>query len=106
MSRKKWNGSNWIRKEKRLAIYLRDETSCVYCMSRVRLTLDHIVPRKRGGSNRSTNLVTSCLSCNSKRKDQPIAMFADKEAFKRIKQRRRRKLKPYLVRAKFILGKA
>jgi hypothetical protein len=48
-------GMNWIRQEKRLAIYLRDGLACCWCgftvEDGVRFTLDHIVPRQMGGGN-------------------------------------------------------
>jgi 5-methylcytosine-specific restriction endonuclease McrA len=36
----------------------------VYCGSNKDLTLDHVVPKSRGGGNEWTNLVTSCFKCN------------------------------------------
>ena len=72
-------GMNWIRKEKRLAIYMRDGFSCAYCGDSVEdgiiLTLDHIKPISKEGSNKETNLVTACRSCNSKRQDRPIKQW-------------------------------
>ncbi len=58
------NGSKWIRRERRLRIYLRDERACLICGAMHDLTLDHYVPRHRGGSNYSTNLITLCMRCN------------------------------------------
>lgn len=62
-------GSKWIRPEKRLAIYHRDDFTCLYCLrgelDGVLLTLDHVTPRFDGGSNEADNLVTACLTCNS-----------------------------------------
>lgn len=73
-------GSNWIYRPTRLRIYDRDRWCCVWCGQKVatgpgirdgqpgRLaTLDHLVPRSEGGSNRPANLVTACLECNSER---------------------------------------
>jgi nucleoside 2-deoxyribosyltransferase len=63
----------WIRADKRLAIYLRDDLRCGGCGRDLRgapareVTLDHIRPRCRGGTNHATNLYTCCLSCNSAR---------------------------------------
>jgi hypothetical protein len=75
-----WKGMNWVRQEKRLALYLRDGLSCAYCGASVedgaRLTLDHIRPHSRGGSNAAANLVTCCQRCNSSRADRPVAAFA------------------------------
>lgn len=51
-------------------IFKRDGNKCVYCSSRTDLTLDHVVPRSRGGSSTWTNLVTACRSCNTKKGDQ------------------------------------
>lgn len=69
MARVRNQGSKWIRRNKRLAIYLRDGFACVYCGAGVedaaKLTLDHVLPCELGGSNEGTNLVTCCLSCNS-----------------------------------------
>jgi len=77
--RKANQGMNWIRKEKRLAIYLRDGLACVYCGEGVEdgatLTLDHCKPRICGGSNAPDNLVTACHRCNSYRSDRPLAAF-------------------------------
>ena len=75
-----WKGMNWIRQEKRLAIYLRDGLACVYCGAAVedgaQLSLDHLTPDSRGGSNEATNLVTCCSRCNSSRGARPVATFA------------------------------
>lgn len=74
------HGMNWIRKERRLAIYLRDGMACCWCgltiEDGIRLTLDHAIPRSRGGSNESTNLFTACIGCNGQRKHYSIAVFA------------------------------
>lgn len=51
-------------------IYRRDNYQCVYCGSRKELTLDHVIPKSRGGLNDWTNLVTSCSKCNIKKADR------------------------------------
>jgi hypothetical protein len=75
-----WQGMNWIRQEKRLAIYLRDGCACAWCGSSVeqgaQLTLDHLVPHAKGGSNDETNLVTACQRCNSSRGMRSLPKFA------------------------------
>ena len=38
---------------------------CAYCGSEENLTLDHITPKAKGGTDRITNLVCACSSCNS-----------------------------------------
>jgi 5-methylcytosine-specific restriction endonuclease McrA len=72
LRKKNVHGSKWIRPEKRAAIYLRDSSKCVYCGSHDRLSLDHVIPRDLGGTHQETNLVTACVSCNSKRQDTPL----------------------------------
>jgi hypothetical protein len=71
---------NWIRQEKRLAILLRDGCACMYCGASVesgaRLTLDHVRPASKGGSNSERNLVACCDRCNSVRQDRPAEDFA------------------------------
>jgi 5-methylcytosine-specific restriction endonuclease McrA len=102
-SRREWNSrpgrsSRWIRPERRNEIYKRDNYTCVWCgANEVPLTLDHLVPRHRGGTNETKNLVTACLSCNSRRRGIPIRRFAAmlspdgfRETMCRIKNARRR----------------
>lgn len=75
-------GSKWIRKDRRLALYLRDEFRCAYCERDLRdarreeVTLDHLIPRCEGGGNENANLVTACLRCNSQRGDAPWREYA------------------------------
>ncbi len=58
------HGMNWIRREKRLALHLRDGLVCVYCGAAGedggQLTLDHLRPVSKGGTNDASNLVTAC----------------------------------------------
>ena len=73
------HGMNWILKDKRLAIYLRDGMTCAYCGSvledGITLTLDHIIPRSRGGTNKAYNLITSCAKCNKSKGDRQANEF-------------------------------
>jgi 5-methylcytosine-specific restriction endonuclease McrA len=53
------------RKISRRALFARDGWRCVYCgTANGRLTLDHVVPRSRGGDSVWENVVTSCAPCN------------------------------------------
>ncbi len=53
------------RKISRRALFARDGWRCVYCGTAAgRLTLDHVVPRSRGGGSVWENVVTSCAPCN------------------------------------------
>jgi 5-methylcytosine-specific restriction endonuclease McrA len=58
---------------KRLRIYMRDKFRCQYCgekKSATALTLDHILPRSRGGDNSPVNIVTACMPCNNRKSDR------------------------------------
>lgn len=49
-------------------VFLRDNYTCQYCikqMSRVNLTIDHVLPRSLGGGTSWDNVTTACMSCNS-----------------------------------------
>ncbi|XP_071710555.1 uncharacterized protein [Rutidosis leptorrhynchoides] len=48
-------------------ILTRDNFSCQYCSSTENLTIDHVLPMSRGGEWKWENLVTACLSCNSRK---------------------------------------
>jgi 5-methylcytosine-specific restriction endonuclease McrA len=54
-------------KVNRTRIYKRDNHECAYCGSKKQLTLDHIIPKSRGGGNDWNNLVTCCFKCNLKK---------------------------------------
>lgn len=54
----------------RREVLRRDHHSCQYCGSGKRLTLDHVIPRSRGGLHSWDNVVTACERCNSFKGDQ------------------------------------
>jgi len=100
----------WCRPEKRLAIYLRDRFTCLYCLADLHgsdpadITLDHLVCQADGGSNDESNLVTACRHCNCSRGDKPLARFAGRETRAHIRRNTRRSLRPYRKLAKAILA--
>ncbi len=52
----------------RREIFIRDDHTCQYCGRRSSdLTIDHVVPRSRGGVHEWTNLVAACKSCNHRK---------------------------------------
>jgi hypothetical protein len=51
-------------------ILKRDSYECVYCGKNENLTIDHIIPKSRGGKNTWTNLVTCCSKCNAFKNDR------------------------------------
>jgi 5-methylcytosine-specific restriction endonuclease McrA len=55
----------------RRAVFARDRHRCQYCGSERHLTVDHVVPRSKGGADTWDNLVTSCAPCNRKKGDRP-----------------------------------
>ncbi|TML28891.1 MAG: HNH endonuclease [Actinobacteria bacterium] len=57
------------RKITRRAVFARDRWTCQYCGSRSNLTVDHVVPRSKGGASSWDNIVTSCAPCNRRKGD-------------------------------------
>jgi 5-methylcytosine-specific restriction endonuclease McrA len=58
---------------KRLRIYMRDKYRCQYCGEKKavgELTIDHILPRSRGGDNSPINVVTACEKCNNRKSNR------------------------------------
>lgn len=51
----------------RREVLRRDQHTCQYCGSTKRLTLDHVMPRSRGGRDTWDNLVAACESCNTRK---------------------------------------
>ena len=58
------------RKITRKAVLARDAWTCQYCGSQSGgLTVDHVIPRSRGGESVWENIVASCAPCNRKKAD-------------------------------------
>lgn len=52
----------------RREVFLRDNFTCQYCGIQTRdLTLDHVVPRSKGGPHTWENLVSACKQCNHRK---------------------------------------
>jgi 5-methylcytosine-specific restriction endonuclease McrA len=56
----------------RREVLKRDHYTCQYCGSSKHLTLDHVIPRSRGGLHTWDNVVTACEKCNSKKGDKTL----------------------------------
>lgn len=54
----------------RVNLFRRDNGECQYCGSRRHLTIDHVMPRSKGGKTSWTNLVTACNRCNVSKGDK------------------------------------
>ena len=48
-------------------LWKRDHGRCQYCGSQDDITIDHLLPRCRGGTSTFTNCVLCCLKCNTKK---------------------------------------
>lgn len=53
----------------RRAVFARDSWACQYCGGKAE-TMDHVVPRSRGGAHSWENVVAACRRCNSKKRDK------------------------------------
>lgn len=68
--------NGYVRREVRFSrrsIFERDRNTCQYCGKRFPkpdLTLDHVLPRSRGGIDSWENLVLACVKCNVKKGSQ------------------------------------
>lgn len=66
-------------------VYIRDDFECVYCGHRSKkLTIDHIIPKSRGGKSTFENCVASCKPCNNKKGHKlcsEIKMYPSKSAY-------------------------
>lgn len=53
----------------RRAVFARDGWTCQYCGTSGTLTVDHVIPRSKGGSSDWENIVASCAPCNRRKGD-------------------------------------
>ncbi len=96
--REKHNGrprrESFAKRKPRLAraVFSRDGYRCIYCgvgdyqcpycgvgnggVVKERLTIDHVVPRSRGGKDEAANLVTACMGCNCSRQNRTLAEWS------------------------------
>ena len=73
-------GSDWISGATRKRLYVRDGWRCYLCNEALSsatpvnhpkaLTLDHFIPRSRGGTDDTANLRTCCRECNIRKSDR------------------------------------
>lgn len=54
-------------KPTKAAIYRRDNNTCQYCGSTRSLTIDHLIPKCKGGEDSWTNLTLACAVCNTRK---------------------------------------
>jgi len=91
-------------------ILIRDTNQCQYCARFFRegnLTIDHVIPKSRGGRTEWNNVVAACVSCNQKKRDflvenSPVSLIRrpSKPSYQSIIKKRasdvNRKWKEYL----------
>lgn len=71
----------WISREKiygppqvtKRGVLDRDSHVCAYCGSKRANTVDHVIPRSKGGRTAWKNLVAACRECNNKKRDRTPA---------------------------------
>jgi 5-methylcytosine-specific restriction endonuclease McrA len=55
------------------AVLVRDGRTCAYCQKRKATTVDHIVPRSRGGRHEWSNVIAACRPCNARKADKLLS---------------------------------
>ncbi len=63
----------------RLNILAKSGFKCVYCgvgLDVRTMTVDHVVPKSKGGSNRPANKVAACEKCNQLKGDKSVSKDA------------------------------
>jgi 5-methylcytosine-specific restriction endonuclease McrA len=83
----------------RKSIFTRDGYRCVYCgATHLPLTIDHVIPRVRGGTDDWDNLVCCCTKCNNAKGDR----LPDEAGMTMVRKPRRPKCLPYISYPKFM----
>ncbi|MEX2591819.1 MAG: HNH endonuclease [Anditalea sp.] len=54
----------------RYNIFKRDQNECQYCGAKKILTIDHVIPKSKGGKTNWKNLITACHQCNTQKGDR------------------------------------
>lgn len=99
-----------VRKDLRLAVYLRDDFRCIYCQADLRdaapfdISLDHLICAADGGSNEPSNMVTACRHCNCSRGDKPLNRFCGPETRQHIRRNTARSIAKYRTMAKSLIA--
>ena len=72
----KTSANRGISRELREKIYARDGRNCIECgKTNWKLTIDHLIPIDKGGTNDEWNLATMCEKCNSEKSNLIIDKF-------------------------------
>ena len=71
-------GTQMTKKEKRQKIYRIYDGRCAYCGERIKykdMQVDHIIPKRNGGTDSSNNLRPSCRLCNHYKRALDVETF-------------------------------
>lgn len=76
---------HWMKRVRRHLRIRTDGLRCFYCQCTLTrapdtdrsVTLDHLVPRSKGGKDRLSNLVLACGPCNRRKGDSTAAEYLD-----------------------------
>jgi 5-methylcytosine-specific restriction endonuclease McrA len=80
------------RRLSRRAVFHRDGFTCQYCGKVTKeLTLDHIIPRSRGGPHVWENVVSACIPCNHRK----AGLFPDEAGMKLLREPKTPRPSPY-----------
>ena len=60
-----------------IACFEIDRFRCHYCGTEDALTIDHIIPRSKGGQDCLSNYVTACHSCNASKRNKTYSEFVE-----------------------------
>ena len=71
-STSKYRYKDYDKRAVRLTVYDRDYYECLECGALEELTLDHVIPKSKGGCSREENYQTLCRSCNQAKSDDTI----------------------------------
>lgn len=98
----------------RLAIFLRDDFTCLYCDKVFEisdLTVDHVIPKSKGGRDQPGNLMASCLNCNKNKGNLSLGRVAKKlqnndliETYKSRRKKNINKCRGFIKALTLLLG--
>ena len=67
-------------KEWRDSLHKITKNLCIYCGGYSE-SLDHLIPKSKGGGSKTSNCVPCCLSCNGKKSDREVLEWYRKQEF-------------------------
>lgn len=65
------------------------DNKCAYCDSDIEITLDHVVPRTKGGADHADNIVACCRSCNADKAHEDWIIWFIQQSFFTEERRQR-----------------